>query len=79
MSNPLEFGQNGTHLDTAATTSATGAFSVIKADSGDATITATVNWQNAPNPITINLVQGEETYGVFTSVTVTSGKVICYE
>jgi len=76
MSNSLAFGANGSILKGAG--SLTGDFVMIQALE-DSSITVVTNWVGASNPESLTLSAGSTVYGVFTTVTWVSGKVVAYK
>jgi len=76
MSNSLAFGANGSILKGAG--ALTGDFVMIQALE-DSSITVVSNWVGASSPESLTLSAGSTVYGVFTTVTWVSGKVVAYK
>jgi len=77
MSNSLAFGANGSILKGAGALVA-GPYVMIQALE-DSSITVVSNWVGASSPESLTLSAGSTVYGVFTTVTWVSGKVVAYK
>jgi hypothetical protein len=77
MSNSLAFGANGS-LIKAAGALVSGPYVAIVALE-DSEVTVVSNWEGADTPETLVLSAGATVYGVFTTVTWVSGKVVAYK
>lgn len=77
MANNLDFGSNGYILKGAG--NLTGNDFVIITALEDSSITVESNWVGAASPEPITLVAGQTIYGIFTTITWVSGKIVAYK
>ncbi len=77
MNSNLSFGAQGVKI-TSAQGATAGPFSIVNC-LADAVFTCTVNWVNAGSPETITVTAGQSVYGVFSTITVTSGTIVAYK